>query len=305
MQDVVYRASDVTLGYGSHVVLQGVNLEVHNGQFWSFLGRNASGKATLLRGGSRRVGGDQPATVEHHHRRPPPGRVGVSGLTVLTSLVLNLKCRSVVLATLEPDMAHVAELRVGLWNGLLSVWLGVVIGFATQRFGHRVRLRQPRPARPDRQEPRPNGPQPVLPGAAHLPRHRRHRLRARQRLRLPTAVACLCALLAGAWLLRAVKPRWKRSRHSLRTAKIRGRFEGFSCAFHLRLRILHPPSPSRAEQRPLHDKLDHFPRTWQNFFSGMRASQSFRLEGTIPATTCRPGGWPSACRKGLERGSKS
>ena len=39
------------------------------------------------------------------------------GLTVLTSLVLNLKCRSVVLATLEPDMAHVAELRVGLWNG--------------------------------------------------------------------------------------------------------------------------------------------------------------------------------------------
>ena len=50
MQDVVYRASDVTLGYGSHVVLRGVNLEVRSGQFWSFLGPNGSGKTTLLRG---------------------------------------------------------------------------------------------------------------------------------------------------------------------------------------------------------------------------------------------------------------
>ena len=50
MQDVVYRASDVTLGYGNRVVLRGVNLEVRSGQFWSFLGPNGSGKTTLLRG---------------------------------------------------------------------------------------------------------------------------------------------------------------------------------------------------------------------------------------------------------------
>ena len=50
MQDVVYRASNVTLGYGSRVVLRGVNLEVRSGQFWSFLGPNGSGKTTLLRG---------------------------------------------------------------------------------------------------------------------------------------------------------------------------------------------------------------------------------------------------------------
>ena len=50
MQDVIYRASDVVLGYGSHVVLRGVNLEILRGQFWSFLGPNGSGKTTLLRG---------------------------------------------------------------------------------------------------------------------------------------------------------------------------------------------------------------------------------------------------------------
>ena len=50
MDDVIYRASDVSLGYGNHVILRGVNLEVRSGQFWSFLGPNGSGKTTLLRG---------------------------------------------------------------------------------------------------------------------------------------------------------------------------------------------------------------------------------------------------------------
>lgn len=50
MNEVVYRASDVALGYGNHVVLRGVDLEIRSGQFWSFLGPNGSGKTTLLRG---------------------------------------------------------------------------------------------------------------------------------------------------------------------------------------------------------------------------------------------------------------
>ena len=49
---------------------------------------------------------------------------------MLTGLVLSLKYRSVMLIALEPDMARVAGLRVGLWNGLLSAWLGIVIEFA-------------------------------------------------------------------------------------------------------------------------------------------------------------------------------
>ena len=50
MEDLIYRASEVALGYGSHVILRGVNLEICSGQFWSFLGPNGSGKTTLLRG---------------------------------------------------------------------------------------------------------------------------------------------------------------------------------------------------------------------------------------------------------------
>ena len=50
VDDVIYRASDVALGYGDHVILRGVNLEIRSGQFWSFLGPNGSGKTTLLRG---------------------------------------------------------------------------------------------------------------------------------------------------------------------------------------------------------------------------------------------------------------
>lgn len=50
MDDVIYRASNVALGYDHHVILRGVNLEIHSGQFWSFLGPNGSGKTTLLRG---------------------------------------------------------------------------------------------------------------------------------------------------------------------------------------------------------------------------------------------------------------
>ena len=50
MEHVIYRASDVALGYGSHVILRNVNLEIRSGQFWSFLGPNGSGKTTLLRG---------------------------------------------------------------------------------------------------------------------------------------------------------------------------------------------------------------------------------------------------------------
>ena len=50
MDDVIYRASNVALGYDHHVILRGVNLEIRSGQFWSFLGPNGSGKTTLLRG---------------------------------------------------------------------------------------------------------------------------------------------------------------------------------------------------------------------------------------------------------------
>lgn len=132
------------------------------------------------------------------------------GLTALTGLVLSLKYRSVVLIALEPDMARVAGLRVGLWNGLLSAWLGIVIGFAIHVSGVVYAFASL-----------------VLPAliAKNLGRTARSLFFLAPCISLgtgvlafvlanhydfppgQTAAACLCALLAAAWLLRIVRPR--------------------------------------------------------------------------------------------------
>ena len=106
-------------------------------------------------------------------------------LTVLTGLVLSLKCRSVALIATEPDMPRVAALRVWLRNGLLSRLAWCRRRYRHPRFRCRLRACQPRPARPDCHRPRPNGQKPVLPGAVHVVCNRRHHLRPRQPLRLP------------------------------------------------------------------------------------------------------------------------
>ncbi len=132
------------------------------------------------------------------------------GLTMLTGLVLSLNYRSVVVIALEPEMARVAGLRVGLWNGLLSAWLGIVIGFAIHVSGVVYAFASL-----------------VLPAliAKNLGRTVRSLFFLAPCTSLgtgglafvlanhydyppgQTAAACLCALLAGAWLLRAVRPR--------------------------------------------------------------------------------------------------
>ena len=132
------------------------------------------------------------------------------GLTALTGLVLSLKYRSVVLIALEPDMARIAGLRVGLWNALLSAWLGIVIGFAIHVSGVVYAFASL-----------------VLPAliAKNLGRTARSLFFLAPCISLATGVlafvlanhydfppgqaaaACLCVLLAGAWLLRAVRPR--------------------------------------------------------------------------------------------------
>lgn len=131
-------------------------------------------------------------------------------LTVLTVVLLSLNYRSVVLIALEPEMARVAGLRVGLWNGLLAAWLGVVIGFAIHVSGVVYAFASL-----------------VLPAliAKNLGRTTRSLFFIAPCTSLATGViafalanhydfppgqtaaACLCALLAAAWLLRVVRAR--------------------------------------------------------------------------------------------------
>lgn len=48
--DVLIQAEDLTLGYGSHKVIDGVSLTLRKGEVLGLLGPNGSGKTTLLKG---------------------------------------------------------------------------------------------------------------------------------------------------------------------------------------------------------------------------------------------------------------
>ena len=56
-------------------------------------------------------------------------------MALLTGAVLVVYYRSVLLVTLDPVMARAAGLRTGLWNGLLSTWLGLTVGFSIRVSG--------------------------------------------------------------------------------------------------------------------------------------------------------------------------
>jgi zinc transport system permease protein len=51
-------------------------------------------------------------------------------LTIVTGVTLALSYRRVLLLIMDSEMAQAVGLRVGLWDSILSIWLGTVIGFA-------------------------------------------------------------------------------------------------------------------------------------------------------------------------------
>ena len=42
-------ATNLSLGYGSQIILRGIDLHIQAGQFWFIVGRNGTGKTTLVR----------------------------------------------------------------------------------------------------------------------------------------------------------------------------------------------------------------------------------------------------------------
>ncbi|MCZ7624906.1 MAG: ATP-binding cassette domain-containing protein [Candidatus Methylomirabilis sp.] len=47
--DVVLKATGLTVGYARRTVLDRVTVECRKGEFWFFIGPNGSGKTTLIR----------------------------------------------------------------------------------------------------------------------------------------------------------------------------------------------------------------------------------------------------------------
>lgn len=48
-QSPVIQSESVVLGYGRHVVLNEADLQIHQGEFWCFLGSNGQGKTTYIK----------------------------------------------------------------------------------------------------------------------------------------------------------------------------------------------------------------------------------------------------------------
>lgn len=46
---VLIEVRDLSVGYGDHIVLQGINFKVHRGEVFAILGASGSGKSTLLK----------------------------------------------------------------------------------------------------------------------------------------------------------------------------------------------------------------------------------------------------------------
>ena len=99
--DVVLKLADLRAGYGSVPVLNGVNLEVHEGEAVGVVGHNGMGKTTLLKvvmglvastGGRIELDGTDATGSAAHNRAQmgigyvPQGRGILPGLTSLENL---------------------------------------------------------------------------------------------------------------------------------------------------------------------------------------------------------------------------
>ncbi|MDQ3628629.1 MAG: ABC transporter ATP-binding protein [Actinomycetota bacterium] len=111
--NTVVELADVSVVRGSHRLLDGVSLQVHEGERWVVLGPNGAGKTTLL-------------SVISTHLYPTEGLVGVLGELVGAVDVFELRPRigltSAELADRVPRGERVADLVMSAAYAVLGRW---------------------------------------------------------------------------------------------------------------------------------------------------------------------------------------
>ncbi len=130
-RDVVLSARDVTVGFGSKVVLDKLNLDIYRGEILGFVGASGTGKSVLMRtvlrllprrSGTIKILGQDFDELDEPERNALDMRLGVlfqqgalfSSLTVKENIQVPMREYLDLPATLMDELAHLKIRMVGL-----------------------------------------------------------------------------------------------------------------------------------------------------------------------------------------------
>lgn len=116
---IILQTHELSIGYGSHVVQSGLNLELKAGEMVCMLGKNGCGKSTLL----RTISGLQPmlsGSCELWHEGEPTDIHTLSTRSLATSLALVLTERESLDKTYVRDIVSMGRYPYTNFTGSLS-----------------------------------------------------------------------------------------------------------------------------------------------------------------------------------------
>jgi phospholipid/cholesterol/gamma-HCH transport system ATP-binding protein len=149
-REVVIEVRDVVVGFGSHIVLNHIDLDVYRGEILGFVGGSGAGKSVLMRtiigllpkrGGTIKVFGQDMGTLNDNERRAVERRWGVlfqqgalfSSLTVRENLQFPVREYLKLPQRLLDEMAIAKLEMVGLDGSVLEKFPSELSGGMTKR----------------------------------------------------------------------------------------------------------------------------------------------------------------------------